>query len=153
DAISTSIEAKTLGKSRIPITLTTSICDVKRLSGSPDEWGRTPAYVSSSGGQESSIGERGHSVVECGPEGFWRTERRHGRGRTMDGATAILKERLDQLLREAAEVSVALDRAEGTIVGIPHYSVIEARAHELGRELSRRIQARQMGQFAAHAAD
>src|SRR5262245_26777808 len=34
-------------------------------------------------------------------------------------------------------------RAEGTLVGIPHYSVIEARAHELGRELSRRIQARQ----------
>jgi hypothetical protein len=70
----------------------------------------------------------------------------------MDGTTATLKERLDQLLREAAEVSVALDRADGTIVGIPHYSVIEARAHELGQELSRRIQARQMGQFATGAA-
>jgi hypothetical protein len=71
----------------------------------------------------------------------------------MDGTVATLKEKLDQLLREAAEVSVALDRAEGTIVGIPHYSVIEARAHELGQQLSRRIQARQMGHFAAHAAD
>jgi hypothetical protein len=71
----------------------------------------------------------------------------------MDGTAATLKDRLDQLLREAAEVSVALDHAEGTIVGIPHYSVIEARAHELGQQLSRRIQARQMGQFAAHAAD
>lgn len=69
----------------------------------------------------------------------------------MDGSAAALKEELDQLLREAAEVSVALDRAEGTIVGIPHYSVIEARAHELGRELSRRVQARQMGQFAGQA--
>jgi len=69
----------------------------------------------------------------------------------MDGSPAALKDKLDQLLREAAEVSVALDRADGTIVGIPHYSVIEARAHELGRELSRRIQARQMGQFAGHA--
>jgi hypothetical protein len=74
-------------------------------------------------------------------------------GRTMDGSPAALKDKLDQLLREAAEVSVALDRADGTIVGIPHYSVIEARAHELGRELSRRIQARQMGQFAGHAAE
>lgn len=69
----------------------------------------------------------------------------------MDGTAATLKERLDQLLREAAEVSVALDYAEGTIVGIPHYSVIEARAHELGQQFSRRIQARQMGHFAAHA--
>ena len=69
----------------------------------------------------------------------------------MDGSPAALKDQLDQLLREAAEVSVALDRAEGPLVGIPHYSVIEARAHELGRELSRRIQARQMGQFAGQA--
>lgn len=71
----------------------------------------------------------------------------------MDGATATLKEKLDQLLREAAEVSVALDRAEGTIAGIPHYSVIEARAHELGQQLSRAIQTRQMGALAAQAAD
>ena len=71
----------------------------------------------------------------------------------MDGTAATLKEELDRLLHQAAEVSVALDRADGTIVGIPHYSVIEARAHELGQQLSRLIQARQMGQFAAHAAD
>ncbi len=62
----------------------------------------------------------------------------------MDGATTPLKEKLARLLREAAEVSVALDRAEGTIVGVPHYSIIEARAHELGRGLSREIQARQV---------
>lgn len=71
----------------------------------------------------------------------------------MDGTAATLKEELDHLLHQAAEVSVALDRANGTIVGIPHYSVIETRAHELGQQLSRLIQARQMGQFAAHAAD
>jgi uncharacterized protein with PIN domain len=70
----------------------------------------------------------------------------------MDGTTSTLKEKLDQLLREAAEVSVTLDRVEGTIVGIPHYSVIEARAHELGQQLSRRVQAQQMGELAAHAA-
>lgn len=63
----------------------------------------------------------------------------------MDGSMAGLKEKLDQLLRDAAEVSVALDRANGTIVGVPHYSVIEARAHQLGQQLSREIQSRQMG--------
>lgn len=71
----------------------------------------------------------------------------------MDGTTATLKAKLDQLLREAAEVSVALDQADGTIVGVPHYSVIEARAHELGQQLSRQIQMRQMGAIAARAAD
>jgi hypothetical protein len=65
----------------------------------------------------------------------------------MDGPTAVLKEKFDRLLKEAAEVSVALDRADGTITGVPHYSVIEARAHELGQQLSRAIQARQMGQL------
>lgn len=70
----------------------------------------------------------------------------------MDEATDGLREKLDYLLHEAAEVSVALDRADGTIVGIPHYSVIEARAHQLGQQLSREIQARQMGEITARAA-
>lgn len=65
----------------------------------------------------------------------------------MDGATTALKEKLNRLLKEGAEVSVALDRADGTIRGVPHYSVIEARAHELGRQLSRTIQVRQMGEL------
>ena len=69
----------------------------------------------------------------------------------MDGTTTDLKEKLDQLLRQAAEVSVALDRVEGTIVGVPHYSVIEGRAHELGQQLSRRIQAQHLGDLAAGA--
>ena len=38
----------------------------------------------------------------------------------MDGPTAILKERFDRLLKEAAEISVALDQAERTINGVPH---------------------------------
>ena len=67
----------------------------------------------------------------------------------MDGAMAALKEKLNQLLKEAAQVSVALDRGDGTITGVPHYSVIEARAHELGQQLSREIQARQMGELVA----
>lgn len=67
----------------------------------------------------------------------------------MDGQTPVLQKKLERLLREAAEVSVALDRANGTIQGVPHYSVIEARAHELGRQLSRQIQERQMGEIVA----
>jgi uncharacterized protein with PIN domain len=65
----------------------------------------------------------------------------------MDGATAALKEKLDRLLKEAAQVSVALDRADGKFAGVPHYSVIEARAHELGKQLSCEIQACQMGKL------
>jgi hypothetical protein len=67
----------------------------------------------------------------------------------MDGDPARLRKKLDDLLREAAEVSVALDRADGTIQGVPHYSVIEGRAHALGRQLSRQIQQRQMAEIVA----
>ena len=67
----------------------------------------------------------------------------------MDGEGERLRKKLDDLLREAAEVSVALDRANGTIQGVPHYSVIETRAHELGQQLSRQIQERQMAEIVA----
>jgi hypothetical protein len=60
-----------------------------------------------------------------------------------------LKERLDALLREAAQVEVELSRADGSIRGVPHYSVIEGRAHELGRQLSRKVQQQQMNELAA----
>lgn len=63
--------------------------------------------------------------------------------------TANLKKRLERLLREAAEVEVALSRADGTIKGVPHYSLIEGRAHELGKRLSREVQQRQMSELAA----
>jgi uncharacterized protein with PIN domain len=67
----------------------------------------------------------------------------------MDGDASRLRKKLDDLLREAAEVSVALDRANGTIRGVPHYSIIEGRAHELGQQLSRQIQQRQMAEIVA----
>lgn len=68
----------------------------------------------------------------------------------MDGDVARLQKKLEDLLREAAEVSVALNQADGTIRGVPHYSVIERRAHELGKSLSRRIQERQMAEIVAN---
>src|SRR4051794_38112603 len=69
----------------------------------------------------------------------------------MDGPEAVLQDKLNQLLQEAARVAVALDRANGTVVGVPHYSVIEARAHELGRQLSRTVQASHLGGMTSHA--
>src|SRR3954466_14934895 len=69
----------------------------------------------------------------------------------MDGPAAALQDKLNRLLHEAARVAVALDRANGTVVGVPHYSGIEARAHELGRQLSRTVQAGHMGEMASNA--
>ena len=46
----------------------------------------------------------------------------------MDGMAEALQEKLNQLLQEAARVAVALNRVNRTVVGVPHYSVIEARA-------------------------
>jgi hypothetical protein len=71
----------------------------------------------------------------------------------MDGSALALRKKLDELLLQAAEISVALDQAEGTLVGIPHYSAIEARAHAIGQQLSREIQQRQMAQLTASTAD
>jgi hypothetical protein len=62
---------------------------------------------------------------------------------------ARLRERLERSLREAAELEVELSRADGSIRGVPHYSVIEGRAHELGKQLSRAVQQRQMSELAA----
>jgi len=58
----------------------------------------------------------------------------------MERQASELEEKLARLLKEAAEVAVALDRANGTVRGVPHYSVIELRAHELGKQLSRQVQ-------------
>jgi hypothetical protein len=69
----------------------------------------------------------------------------------MEDRRELLKEKLSRLLNEVAEVEVELSRAEGAIVGVPHYSVIESRAHELGRQLSREVQQRQMAESVATA--
>lgn len=68
----------------------------------------------------------------------------------MERQAVELQEELTGLLRKAAEVSVTLDRLNGTIQGVPHYSAIELRAHELGRQLSREIQQRHMATIVNH---
>jgi len=109
------------------------------------------AFAGYAHGSKSSIGEPGDSVLECGGRGALENGVPSREGQIMDGTTIELTEKLERLLREAAQVSVDLDRAKGTIVGVPHYSVIEARAHELGQQLSRQIQLRRMGEISAQA--
>jgi uncharacterized protein with PIN domain len=70
----------------------------------------------------------------------------------MDARIAGLQEKLRGLLHDAAEVAVELDQRTGVIKGVPHYSVIELRAHELGEQLSRTVQQRQMAEIVANQA-
>jgi len=63
--------------------------------------------------------------------------------------TQELRQRLERLLAEAAVVEVELSRADGAIRGVPHYSVIEGRAHALGKRLSCAVQRRQMRELTA----
>lgn len=70
----------------------------------------------------------------------------------MDAKLVELKERFERILKEAANVATELDVAAGTLVGVPHYSVIELRAHEIGRQVSRLVQERQMGEVVAAGA-
>lgn len=67
----------------------------------------------------------------------------------MDAKVLALQERFERLLKEAAEVSTELDVATGTLTGVPHYSVIELRAHAIGRRVSQLVQQRQMGEVVA----
>lgn len=68
----------------------------------------------------------------------------------MDDRNSALREKAAKLLHEAAEAKVALDRAEGKIKGVPHYSVIENTAHEVGREISRMVQQMHMTELVAN---
>lgn len=60
-----------------------------------------------------------------------------------------LRSKLAEAMRTVAELEVELSRSEGAVQGVPHYSVIERRAHELGRSLSRQVQQLQMNELAA----
>lgn len=50
----------------------------------------------------------------------------------VDGNAARLQSRKSEMIEELAEVSVASNEAEGTIQEVPHYSVIQENAHEVG---------------------
>ena len=60
----------------------------------------------------------------------------------MDDRIEALKEKLDRLMREAAETAADLQAAERGARGPVHFSQIEARAHAVGCALSAGIQER-----------
>jgi hypothetical protein len=67
----------------------------------------------------------------------------------MEGRAFALREKVEKLLRETAAAKVALDRAEGTVRGVPHYSVIENAAHDIGQQVSRLVQAMHLQELVA----
>ena len=70
----------------------------------------------------------------------------------MDGRIEQLREKLDHLLKAAAEVSAELQKLDGTQPEVPHYSQIENAAHETGQKLSRMIQQSRIQDVALAAA-
>src|SRR6185312_3660990 len=81
--------------------------------------------------------------LEC--DGFGRG------GFAMDGDVGALRTELTSLMRRAAEVKVGMDQAEGRLpkTGIPHYSLIENAAHELGQVLSQMVQQQMLNEVVA----
>lgn len=69
----------------------------------------------------------------------------------MDGEVAALRAELELAMERVTQLKVALDRAEGKRPAreVPHYSVIEDAAHELGQALSRRVQERMLHEVVA----
>lgn len=70
---------------------------------------------------------------------------------TMDGRVAKLKEKLDESLKVAAEAAAELQRLDGNQQTVPHYSQIENAAHQVGIDLSCRIQSRCSSEVASAA--
>ena len=54
----------------------------------------------------------------------------------MDDRITPLEEKKKRLL---AEVTVEMNRLGGSVDTVPHYSVLELQAHELGQQLSRTV--------------
>lgn len=69
----------------------------------------------------------------------------------MDGQITKAEEILDKALKEATAAAVELQRLLPEHQGVPHYSVIEQAAHEVGCRLSRLIQHQRSGEVAAEA--
>lgn len=70
----------------------------------------------------------------------------------MEGRVELLREKMEQLLKETAEVSAEIQKLDGSQAEVPHYSQIEDVAHETGKELSRLIQQSRVREVALTAA-
>lgn len=69
----------------------------------------------------------------------------------MEGVVVDLRKELEATLRRGAELKVELDQAEGRLpkTGIPHYTLIENAAHEVGQIVSRMVQQMAVSQLVA----
>jgi hypothetical protein len=69
----------------------------------------------------------------------------------MEGNTSELRTEFELAMKRAAELKVGLDQAEGRLpkTGVPHYSLIEDAAHEVGQLLSRMVQQRMLNEVVA----
>lgn len=69
----------------------------------------------------------------------------------MDGKVSALETELSALMQRAAELKVQLDQEAGRLpkTEIPHYSVIENAAHEVGQLLSRMVQQKLLNELVA----
>ncbi len=72
-------------------------------------------------------------------------------GFAMDGDVGALRTELASLMRRVAELKVGLDHAEGRLpkTGVPHYSLIENAAHEVGQLLSQMVQQQTLNEVVA----
>ncbi len=69
----------------------------------------------------------------------------------MDGDLSVLRTEFETAFKRVTELKVQLDQAEGRLpkTDIPHYSVIENAAHEVGQLLSRMVQQRMLNELVA----
>lgn len=69
----------------------------------------------------------------------------------MDGDVIGIRTEFELAMKRAAELKVGLDQAEGRLpkTGVPHYSLIEDAAHEVGKLLSRMVQERMLNEVVA----
>lgn len=69
----------------------------------------------------------------------------------MDGRRAEATQKLDEALKAAADAAAELQRLSPEHKGVPHYSIIEQAAHDVGIRLSCLIQRQRIGHVAAEA--
>ena len=69
----------------------------------------------------------------------------------MDGDASALRMEFESALKRTTDLKVELDQVEGRLsrTGVPHYSLIENAAHEVGQLLSRMVQQQMLNEVVA----
>jgi len=69
----------------------------------------------------------------------------------MDARKQLIAKEKDRLLRQLAELQVEEQRLAGDFDSVPHFSVVERAAHQLGQQLSQITQERASREIAANS--